>query len=295
MSEAEFTERQKKWFATVRANLERQTGKSIEEWVEIAKTCPHTAPRARSRWLKEEHGVGANHAAVILSQTSTGDSPSWDDPQALRLQGLSRPLQRLARFGDGLRRPFQPAETVEQGTMLRRVRQRAIVVLAMDLDDRGTDHAQDLDGNRLVVDEGAGAPIGILHTAQDEISVGVDLLRLGELARGMVERKVEDGADLPLRLAMAHERAVAAPAQRQRETVEQDRLARARLARENAQALMEAEIEPVDQNDVTDRELRQHRRSARFAEPAGLPEARHTSLVSGCRTRGCRRPCAGSR
>lgn len=84
MSEAEFTERQKKWFATVRANLERQTGKSIEEWVEIAKTCPHTAPRARSRWLKEEHGVGANHAAVILSQTSTGDSPSWDDPQALR-------------------------------------------------------------------------------------------------------------------------------------------------------------------------------------------------------------------
>ena len=41
------TERQKKWFASVREGLARDTGKSLEEWVAIAQACPETAPRAR--------------------------------------------------------------------------------------------------------------------------------------------------------------------------------------------------------------------------------------------------------
>ena len=192
-------------------------------------------------------------------------------PQALRLQGLARPLQDLARLGDGQGLRLEPAEAVEDGAVLGRVGQGAVVMLAVNLDDRRADHPQDLHRDRLIVDEGAGAPVGILHAAQDEIAVGVDFLGLGQAARGVVERQVEHGADLPLRLAMAHERAVAAPAERQRETVEQDRLARAGLAGEHAETFAKAQLEPVDQDDVTDGELRQHGRSARPRQPAGSP------------------------
>ena len=77
------TERQRKWFASVRASLERDTGKSLDEWVAIARTCPETRPRARTQWLKDNHGLGANRAAQILS--AAFPSPDgWDNPDALR-------------------------------------------------------------------------------------------------------------------------------------------------------------------------------------------------------------------
>ncbi|HWA61060.1 MAG TPA: DUF4287 domain-containing protein [Caulobacteraceae bacterium] len=78
----ELTERQKKWFASVRASLERDTGRTLEEWVAIARTCPETTPRKRSDWMREHHGLGVNRAAQILSEAfpSTG----WDDPAELR-------------------------------------------------------------------------------------------------------------------------------------------------------------------------------------------------------------------
>lgn len=83
---AGMTERQKKWFATVQANLEAQTGKSIAEWVEIMKTCPETTRGKQTAWLKAQHGIGVNHAAFILSQAETGTGPDWDDPDGLRAQ-----------------------------------------------------------------------------------------------------------------------------------------------------------------------------------------------------------------
>lgn len=77
------TPRQQKWFATVKANFEAQTGKPIEAWVAIARTCPHTGPKAQAQWLKDNHGVGVNHAAYILSEAFP-QGPGWDDPAALR-------------------------------------------------------------------------------------------------------------------------------------------------------------------------------------------------------------------
>jgi len=56
------TEQQKKWFASVRAGLERDTGKSLAEWIEIARTCPESKPRARLKWFKETHGLLQNRA-----------------------------------------------------------------------------------------------------------------------------------------------------------------------------------------------------------------------------------------
>ena len=81
---AVLTERQKKWFATVQANLEKNTGKPLADWVAIMKTCPETAPRAQAAWLKTEHGVGQNHAAQILNACRPADGPGWGEPEALR-------------------------------------------------------------------------------------------------------------------------------------------------------------------------------------------------------------------
>jgi hypothetical protein len=78
------TERQKKWFASVRANLQAKTGRSIEEWVAIARTCPHEKPRARVDWLRETHGLGVNHASFILSEAFESKDPSWSDGPAMR-------------------------------------------------------------------------------------------------------------------------------------------------------------------------------------------------------------------
>jgi hypothetical protein len=81
---AVLTERQKKWFATVQANLAVATGRPLGEWVELMKTCPETGPKAQAAWLKAEHGVGSNHAAQIIGACRSGEGPGWDDPEGLR-------------------------------------------------------------------------------------------------------------------------------------------------------------------------------------------------------------------
>lgn len=77
------TEQQQKWFASVRANLERETGKTLEQWVEIVRReCKETRPKARTDWLKATYGIGVNRAATIFSVAypETG----WEDADALR-------------------------------------------------------------------------------------------------------------------------------------------------------------------------------------------------------------------
>lgn len=77
------TERQKKWFASVEASLERDTGKPLADWVAIARACPETTPRKRVEWLREHHGLGVNRIAHILSVAFPPEM-GWDDADALR-------------------------------------------------------------------------------------------------------------------------------------------------------------------------------------------------------------------
>ena len=77
------TERQKKWFASVEASLERDTGKTLAEWVAIAKTCPETTSGKQATWLREHHGLGVNRAAHVLS-VAFPSAMGWDDADALR-------------------------------------------------------------------------------------------------------------------------------------------------------------------------------------------------------------------
>lgn len=89
---AGMTERQKKWFATVQANFEAQTGKPVAAWLEILKGCPETTPGKQAAWLRSEHGIGVNHAAYILSCADGSGEPGWDDPDGLRAQLWKDPV-----------------------------------------------------------------------------------------------------------------------------------------------------------------------------------------------------------
>ncbi len=77
------TTAQRKWFASVREGLQRDTGKSLTEWVAIAHTCPATAPRARLKWFKDTHGLLQNRASYVLAEAFP-PAAGWSEPEALR-------------------------------------------------------------------------------------------------------------------------------------------------------------------------------------------------------------------
>ncbi|KAF0119280.1 MAG: hypothetical protein FD152_4532, partial [Xanthobacteraceae bacterium] len=181
------------------------------------------------------------------------------------LRLLHRPARLAPALPGGAHRLHLRTEAaigVDNGTMRLRLDQRAVGVLAVDLDERTADGAQHLHAHRLVVDEGAGAAVGQLHAPEDHVPFGIEV-GLGRDAAGrVVERHVEDGGHLPLVLAMADESGIATGAERQRSGVEEDGLAGAGLTRQHGESLGEGQIEPVDQDDVADRKLNEHGRFA---------------------------------
>jgi hypothetical protein len=76
-----------------------------------------------------------------------------------------------------------PAEGVEQRRWVAFVDQGALVVLAVDFDETAPDLAHQGHGGRLIVDEAAGAPVGRLDAAQDEVALVLDGVLAQELAR----------------------------------------------------------------------------------------------------------------
>ncbi len=87
------TEQQQKWFASVQANLARETGKTLDEWVEIVRReCQETKPRARTDWLKATYGIGQNRAAAIFGVAFPSEM-GWDDAAGLRAALWTDPAQ----------------------------------------------------------------------------------------------------------------------------------------------------------------------------------------------------------
>lgn len=80
---ATMTARQEKWFASILESMERETGRTLDEWVAIARTCPETKPGARKAWFKTQHGIGTNRASVILG-TAFPEAAVWAQPDNLR-------------------------------------------------------------------------------------------------------------------------------------------------------------------------------------------------------------------
>jgi hypothetical protein len=77
----------------VQGGLERETGKSLAEWVAIAKTCPETGHRARLKWFKETHGLLQNRASYVLSEAFPS-AASWSEPEAFKEALWSDPASR---------------------------------------------------------------------------------------------------------------------------------------------------------------------------------------------------------
>jgi hypothetical protein len=85
MSDPNMSEWQRKWFATGMANFEKRTGRSLDEWVAIARTCPETGHRARLKWFKDTHGLMQNSASMVLRHAfPSEDGMAWDQPEKLR-------------------------------------------------------------------------------------------------------------------------------------------------------------------------------------------------------------------
>ena len=64
--------------------MQRETGKTLEEWVEIVRReCQETKPKARADWLKATYGIGQNRAATIFS-VAFPSTMGWDDADGLR-------------------------------------------------------------------------------------------------------------------------------------------------------------------------------------------------------------------
>jgi hypothetical protein len=103
-----------------------------------------------------------------------------------------------------------------------RVDQSTIIMLPVNFNKGCCHSAQRLHAHRLIIDKSARAPISHLHAAQNEIAIDVDLLQFCNVAGGMFLRQIESGRYLPLRFAGAHKRTVTAPAERKRESIQED-------------------------------------------------------------------------
>ena len=91
------------------------------------------------------------------------------------------------RRGIGL----EPRIGIEQPPVRRDIDQRALVVLAVDFDQRAAEGFQHLHADRLVVDEGARASVGKLHAAQDQAVLGSDAVFGKQRERRMIRRNIE--------------------------------------------------------------------------------------------------------
>lgn len=76
-------DRLQRYFASLEANLAQATGKTLAQWVKIAKTCPHDKAGARLKWFKHEHGLGQSRAGLILWRAFGDGSMGEEDPNKL--------------------------------------------------------------------------------------------------------------------------------------------------------------------------------------------------------------------
>src|SRR5262245_26224239 len=96
--------------------------------------------------------------------------------------------------------------------MAARIDERAIVVLAVDLDQGLAHLAQELHADGDVVDEGARAAIGELETPQDQQPVGLQAIIGDKAQHWMIGSELEARSDLALARAAPHQRSIAAAA-----------------------------------------------------------------------------------
>ena len=86
--------------ATMKANLEKNTGKSFDTWVAMARKKNFAKHGEIVAWLKTEHELGHGYANTIaLSARESGDSPpAGDDLLGAQYAGAKPALKPTSRW-----------------------------------------------------------------------------------------------------------------------------------------------------------------------------------------------------
>ncbi len=66
----------------ITANLPRNTGRSLDEWLAIVAANGPFERKALAAWLKKEHGLGGTTASVIADRAEGGSDGDGADPEA---------------------------------------------------------------------------------------------------------------------------------------------------------------------------------------------------------------------
>jgi hypothetical protein len=137
------TEQQQKWFASVREGLERETGRTLTQWAELARACPETAHRKRLAWMKERYGLGQNRASLVLN-AAFPPAASWANPaplaDALWADAAARAIHDAVRDAAmalpgtilGQRKGFTAFSRKWQYAAIKPAKQGAVLGLAVD-------------------------------------------------------------------------------------------------------------------------------------------------------------------
>jgi hypothetical protein len=147
---------------------------------------------------------------------------------------------------------FEPAERIEEAAVGGDIEEGALGMLPVNFDKRVTDAAQHLRAHRLVVYEGARAPVRKLCPSKDQFIFCGDATLGKEIGRGGRKWWLEDSCHLPLLGALPHKRDIAAPAERECKGVEQNRFPRPGLAGQDGEAAGKIEFQVLNENDVSD-------------------------------------------
>ena len=141
-------------------------------------------------------------------------------------------------------------EFIQNGAVALGVKQPAVVMLSVQLDQRLGQGAQHLARAAAIVDPSRFTPVGPVDTAQDQLCpAGQARLfqhRVGCVAFG----QVEPCRDLALRRALTHQIGAPAPAQHEPEAIEQDRFTCPGFAGQNVQTRLKRKFQPVDDQHI---------------------------------------------
>lgn len=117
--------------ASMIRNLEEKTGKSLDQWVALARGTGKSKHGEIVKWLKGEHGMGHGYANLVASKAlESSDAPAGDDLIEAQYSGKKAALRpiydqlssRLVRFGDDVE--VAPKKT---GVSFRRSKQFALI------------------------------------------------------------------------------------------------------------------------------------------------------------------------
>ena len=178
------------------------------------------------------------------------------------LQRLER-RARLADLGVGGRargapgRLLGPAEAVEDVELGGGERELAVLVLAVERQQRAARVAQVGRRRAAAAEVGARAALGADAAGEHDL-LGVRREPVAELGAQLV-REREDALDVGLGRARAHDPRPRLAAEQQVDRVREHGLARPRLPRQGVQARPEAQLGALDQQQVLDAQLVEHR------------------------------------